>query len=444
MTLSLVLIAACVVAAALADDSSYINNFQQICVGDSNNFKQSLPCPDNCLASCIYTINMTATSYYWFESDPTVTFIVFPTGGDFSAWNSGNSFNYVTLVSDQEQIGPVTFYVPPGQTYVFIAYNGNWLQNMYLTGSIEYFPNTSPGSNNNVPGASSQFSAANNALNNDAMFALGFVIGLDDSQPYSPPTQTCLSSITGMVTLAETLITDYSNVASSANMLSAGATVLSDVQSLYTAYSTAMGNCQLSNCPGWAQELLTQVLEDAVQAIPVANVVVDAEKGLELVYHGYDMVKDIIDLVNAADPGLYYKRGNAMGRIASQIKALIGVVARRDVDNSTASTSNSTSTQQFTLRHNDGVVRTLAQWQELYPHGASSSSTSHEKATAYIGGAIVGAAFGAMALAAVIYVLIDRVRGRRHDKAMNALQQQLLPAERAEGEEQQEQEHSTV
>jgi len=372
-------------------------------VGDGNAFTTSLPCPPSLLADCIYNVTVTATSSYWFESSPDGIFIVFGDSQDYTNWNNGNAYNAVAGPAvDTDSFSSGLFYVPSGSTFIFVAYNDNAIEDMNVDVSIEYYPNTAAGSatSSGTQGANEN---AKSVMTSAELFAFGFVVGINDEEPYTPPPATCLQSMTAGFNDVNAIISTVSQNSFTAS------SILTQVQQMFSDFSTALKACNPNSCPGFTQSIFSDALDDLLQVIPVVDAVDDAVKGAELLYHGYNIMTDIYNIVEASGTDMWYQRGYDTANIIRQIQAVKSDLSgRRSVRNTT----------RHTLRHHDGVVRSLQQWRVMYNRTAfnaaavttpSSSSSSSSLTTGAIAGIAVAVVCVSL-LAAIAAIVVIRRR----------------------------------
>jgi hypothetical protein len=412
--------------------TSYLLDFNSVCVGDGNTFTKALPCPATASASCAYTISMTASD---FVGSPNSVFVVFADSADFSNWNSNQPYNTVAGPVQSTTFNSGVFYVPPGSSYIFVAYNGNDFENMYVSGYIEFYPNTADGSQTSAPSTSAS-AYASSALGEMELFAFGFFMALHDSTPYSPPTQACL---TGM----NACFSDAQNLINSANNGAAGSTLRSQLVTLVSDFTSTMKTCNSdsSSCPGFDEQILDDVLQVAVAVIPGVDVIAEAGEALQLMYDAYDLMANINGMVAAYNNKNWYQVGYEAGNIMKEIHSLKDGLTRRAVTPLNG-TTNHADAHKANLRHSDGVIRTLQQWRAMFNRthlaafdtptvmAASQMGTgSGSRSGGLSGGAVAGVVIGAVAAVALVALVAVVVLQRRRMQAASAtaMQEPLVP-----------------
>jgi len=414
----------------------YLQSIDSECVGDGNAYTKALPCPATAVADCAYIIQVTASSSSWLEGSPNGNFVVVADGTNFQNWNNDLSFSTVAgPITDASYFNSGVFYVPPGSSYIFVAYNDNWVENMYLSGYIEFYPNTAPGSATNVANSGQSASPpSGDSLSSIELVALGFFVGMADKEPYSPPSKQCLTTMQQCNTDIGAVVTSLSSN-NNAIMLSALSTMVNDCQS-------AMDACEpTSSCPGFGGQILDDVLDfakDAVEDVTGLAIIVDAVKGVEVIADGYNAIQEGVHLVESWQASNWYEVGYDAGRIVHNLKEIYNTVKRRrrDAVQESANTTSMTNATQHhartrvhpsttvNLRATDGAVRTLQEWRALYNRTALAAfdspqaTTSTSSKSGVLGrGAVAAIVVGGLALMALIVVVaVAAVRRRRHQQ----------------------------
>ncbi len=63
-----------ILAPNVAHARPYLYPFDDFCVGSVTLFQQALPCPASCVEHCFFAVNLTASSWSFFEGNPQVDF----------------------------------------------------------------------------------------------------------------------------------------------------------------------------------------------------------------------------------------------------------------------------------------------------------------------------------------------------------------------------------